>query len=109
MENGYMYCDLWELVQGKEKDDGSAEWKKKDTSVKSFLYQSISDPLLAKIQHCSTTADAWSIFASQYGQIGMGSVIIWMHTIVKPLGDDQDVPKHLVSFGEALCNLDNFK
>src|SRR6266487_4132871 len=82
MENGYIYSDLWELVQGREKDDGSVEWRKKDTSAKSFLYQSISDPLLAKIQHCATTADAWNIFASHYGQIGMGSVIIWMRAII---------------------------
>ena len=105
MRNGFTHCGLWDLIEGREVNDGSVNWTKKNTSALNAIFAAITDPLIAKIQHCSTAADCWKVFTDQFGQMGMGSVQVWARALARSYTTGKDVGEHIVQFEGARQNL----
>ncbi|KAG2062502.1 hypothetical protein BDR04DRAFT_1165108 [Suillus decipiens] len=65
-------------------------WMKMDTAASALIMQCIKGELVVKIIHMATSKAAWDLFASEYSQIGSGSIIYWFAHLTRhmPVGGD---------------------
>ncbi|KDR86118.1 hypothetical protein GALMADRAFT_132711 [Galerina marginata CBS 339.88] len=92
MKSAYEVCDLWEVVKGIEKapSPGSSvelekEWKKKNKAATALMLQCIKQELVVKVAMKESANAIWEVFSSEYGQTGIGSLMLWFRRLASPL------------------------
>jgi hypothetical protein len=112
MQKAFQYCGLWPVVNGSmpRPSPGSAEeavWLKMDTAATALLTQCIKGELVVKIVHLETSREAWDLFASEYSQIGSGSIMYWFARLTQHMPSGRNVSAHINDYQEAIHYLAN--
>ncbi|KAJ8588222.1 hypothetical protein M405DRAFT_703486, partial [Rhizopogon salebrosus TDB-379] len=82
-------------------------WIKMDIAASALITQCIKGELVVKIIHLPSSKAAWDLFASEYSQIGSGSIMYWFASLTRHMIVGGDVSAHINDYQEAIRYLAN--
>jgi hypothetical protein len=107
MLSSFDACELKAVVTGTATEAAATDkplWKKMDRSALNILMGCIASNLVVKVSDTKSSKEAWDALATEFGQSGAGSVMLWFRRLVKPY-DSGNLPKHITDFQEAVKQL----
>jgi len=114
MKQALQYVGLWEIVTGTMLKPGAGvtgddTWIKMNAATSAMILQCIKTDLVVKIIHLTSAAEIWTLFASEYSQVGSGSIMYWFSRLTRHMSSGGDISAHITGFQEATRYLANAK
>jgi len=114
MKQALQYVGLWEIVTGTMLKPGAGvtgddTWIKMNAAASAMILQCIKTDLVVKIIHLTSAAEIWTLFASEYSQVGSGSIMYWFSRLTRHMSSGGDISAHITGFQEATRYLANAK
>lgn len=112
MKLGFKAAKLMDVVDGtdpKPSTSGDTKeielWEKKDFAAQAMIMGCVTNELVIKISEAKTAKDAWDSFATEFGQTGSGSLMLWIKQLVRPMAPGDDVSEHVSAYQKAARHL----
>jgi hypothetical protein len=108
MLSSFNSCDLKGIITGIETEAAATDkvlWKKMDRDALNVLMGCIMSNLVIKVSSAKLSNKAWDTLTTEFGQSGVGSVMLWFYQLVKPYTLDDSLPKHIKEFQGAVKQL----